>query len=312
MRSTGKTPARAGLALTGMSVVTLVALGVLSACSPGGSSGGSASDSRSAQAGRATSSPLPPGKYRTLPQPCTAVDADTLKSLVPDAKDYAGHEALTYDTDRRVGCAWQGRTPHGVASSLVIDMERVVSYDPDISDEAQAEADFDQRATAASISLVPPSSTTPATPTTGSTGSGSGTGSGPGSAAGTSSGTSSGTRSGSGSGTSTGAGGRKGADSGGHAGTSAGTGTSAGANTDPAYQPRLLTGLGDTAFINDVLKTASSGPRRNVTVVFRTANVVVSVTYSVAEPAGSEPAKSADLQKYAQQVASQLEHKVEK
>lgn len=295
MRCTGKgkSPSRGRAApLTGMALTAALALSVLGAlsalsgCTAGGSSSDAAGDSKSVQPGETTASPLPPGKYRTLPQPCTAIDADTLKALVPDAKDYAGKEALTYDTDRRVGCAWQGRTPGGVSSSLVIDFERVVSYDPGISDEAQAEADFDQRATAASVSLIPPSttSTTPTTPTTPASPTG-----GAGSA-----------------GAGGGAGGSKGADSGPHSGSTAGVGT------DPALQPRVLGNIGDLAFINDVLKTPASGPRRQVTLVFRTANVVVSVTYTVAEPRGATPAQSADLQKDAQQVASKLEHKVEK
>ena len=60
-----------------------------------------------------------PGKYRTLPEPCAAVDHGTLDSLLPGIKQitdeeqrdkaYEGTATLTYDTDRRVGCRWKAR-----------------------------------------------------------------------------------------------------------------------------------------------------------------------------------------------------------
>jgi hypothetical protein len=61
-----------------------------------------------------------------------------------------------------------------------------------------------------------------------------------------------------------------------------------------------------------VASNPAAGPRRVVTVVFRTANVVVSVTYAASEPAGKTAPSSVDLQKDARQVAGQLEHQVEK
>jgi hypothetical protein len=198
------------------------------------------------------------------------VSPDELKKLVPGATDYAGKESLTYDTDRRVGCAWQGATPDGVSRTLSIDLERVVSYDPSISDEVQAETDFDRRAASVSPPLAP-------------TGSPSGTATTPPPTSPTSTGTS----------------------------TPTGSATSS-----PDLLPRRLTNLGDAAFINDVLKTPPNpatsriGPRRDVTLVFRTANVVVSITYDQSSPRGGTDPSSADLQKGAQQVAGQLKGRI--
>ena len=267
MRTTRRLLSPAGTrlsAVAGMAVTAALALAALGACTSAGSSVNAATDPKSAQAGGdPTASPLPPGKYKTLPQPCASVDLDTLKSLVPGAQDYAGTESLTYDTDRRVGCSWHAGADKGATLSLSVDFERAVSYDPNVSDEVQAETDFDRRASNASIPPLPPGGNpTPTnTATDPATGATSGTGS---------------------------------------------------TGSPPDLQPRRLTDLGNGAFINDVLKTPATGPRRTVTLVFRTANVVVSVTYVAAEPAGAEPPKSADLQKGAQKVAGELEHRVER
>ena len=71
-----------------------------------------------------------------------------------------------------------------------------------------------------------------------------------------------------------------------------------------------LTDVGNAAFINDVVAPHSKQPRRDVTLVFRTANVLVTVSYAESAPSGSLPLSSADLQKGAQEVADQIERKV--
>lgn len=299
-------------------VLAAAVLGTVSACTGGGASADTASDGKSLPADGSTSPALPPGKYQTLPQPCASVDPDELKKLVPGAKDYAGDEALTYDTDRRVGCAWHGAGTDGSAHWLTVDLERVVSYDPGVSDEVQAESDFDQRAQAASIPLTPLGGA--GTPTGTSTGASAGSSGGSSSdggqsTAGSSAAGSKGANDGSG-GSSSGTSGQDGGSGGdgASAGTTAGSGANSGDGTsaDPSLAPRRLTDLGNAAFINDVLKTPAAGPRRTVTVVFRTANVVVSVTYVASAPKGGTPPQSADLQKSAQQVAVELQRSVEK
>ncbi|WP_405585852.1 DUF3558 domain-containing protein [Streptomyces sp. NBC_01190] len=260
--------------------VGLVALAVvgLGACTGGGSDPGAATDSKSASLGGAALPVLPPGKYQTLPQPCIAVDLKTLQKLVPGATDYAGKEKLTYDTDRRVGCAWQGASSDGTTRDLSVDFERVVSYDPGISDDVQAEADIEHKAAAAAILLTPASppdsslTTPPSTPPTAPTGS--------------------------------------------QAPTDGGTSTGLKNDGDDDLAPRALTDVGDTAFINDVLKppatpaSSRTGARRDVTLVFRTSNVVVSITYAQTAPRGAVDPQSDTLQKGAREVADQLEHRI--
>lgn len=236
-----------------------MALAALGGCSSGGTTTGASGDEKAAQLAGGGSdpsvSPAPPGKYQTLPAPCTAVGAELLRQLVPAVPDVAGSEALTFDTDRRVGCSWRGTTTAGTSDTLKIDLERVVSYDPAVSDEVQAETDYNQKANSASI--PPLSSASPSAPGNGTT-------------------------------------------------STTGTGTAG----SPDLSPRRLTDVGNAAFINDVLKAHTSPPRRDVTLVFRTANVLVTVSYAESSPRGGPPPDSADLQKGAQQVADQLERKV--
>lgn len=266
--------------------VALGGLGTLAACTGGGSDGANG-DGKSSSAADQTVSPAPPGKYKTLPQPCIAVDLDTLKALVPGAKDYSGTESLTYDTDRRVGCSWRATGTDGAAHSLVIDMERVVSYDPAVSDEVEAKTDFDAQAATASIPPLPlPGSTptTPASPTSTPTQSGA-----PDSTGGTGSG-----------------------------GDTDSAGSPAGDGQD--WGPRRLTDVGNAAFIYDTLTPARGGKgskaptgagRRDVTLVFRTANVVVTIRYGAASAPAAEAPQSSDVQQSTQKVAKQLERKVE-
>jgi hypothetical protein len=281
VRSTRRLPVPAGAAV-GVFALALLSLG---ACTAGGSHAGPAADNKSVSVDGVTSSPLPPGKYRTLPQPCVSVDLSTLKKLVPDATDYEGTESLTYDTDRRVGCSWKAAGSDGTSRKLSVDVERVVSYDPGISDEVQAQFDFDQKSAAAAIPGRPAGTATTTPPQTPS-----GTPTGNGTATGTAAPT---------------------------GGSTTGTGSDANGNAAD-YAPRQLSDVGDAAFINDVLTppahpaTSATGPRRDVTLVFRTANVVVSITYAQSAPRGGNDPQSADLQKGAQQVADQLERKIER
>ncbi|MBM9510577.1 hypothetical protein [Actinacidiphila acididurans] len=272
--------------------VAALAMAGLSGCGGHGSASATASDGKQVPAGTATVSPAPPGKYQTLPQPCVAVSLDSLQHLVPGLPDYSGTESLTYDTDRRVGCRWQSRTSDGTARSLSVDLVRVVSYDPAISDEVQAQDDFSQQATAAHI---PAAVGTPSgTPAGNGNGSGASTMTGPSGGAGTP---------GSGSGGSAGSSGSAGAT----ASASPGAGGSNGSGAGQDLSPRRLSGVGNDAFLDDVLKGRS---RRDVTVVFRTANVLVTVVYSESVGKGATAPHSDVLQQGAQDVATQLEHKV--
>ncbi|MCX5205030.1 DUF3558 domain-containing protein [Streptomyces sp. NBC_00237] len=204
-----------------------------------------------AKPGESAAPAAPPGKYRTLPEPCRIIDRGTLKAMLPGAaalpeeqqqKLLAGEPAVTYDTDRRVGCHWKAESPEAT-HLLTVAFERVVSYDSAVSDDDRAQAVYTEQLVAADLpapvdppaDAPPASSAPPASPTpTGTT----------------------------------------------TAGT-AGTSGSTGAPDTTGLQPRTLGGLGDAAFLDDVTAPGGStaAKDRTVSVVFRTSNVIVSVKY---------------------------------
>ncbi|MBK3607126.1 DUF3558 domain-containing protein, partial [Streptomyces sp. MBT54] len=74
-------------------------------------------------------------------------------------KVFRGSAAVTYDTDRKVGCSWKSDAP-SATRSLSIDFERVVSYDPAVSDDDRADTVYAKKEKAAGLS----SSATPGPP----------------------------------------------------------------------------------------------------------------------------------------------------
>lgn len=139
-------------------VALLAALAV--GCSAG--SDGSATDADS-KPGGPTVTTAPPGKYRTLPAPCRAVPASTLKDLLPGVaelprqqqeKALRGSPTITYDTDRKVGCSWKADAPDS-SRNLSIDFERVVSYDPLVSDDDRARSLYVKKENAAELPGAP-------------------------------------------------------------------------------------------------------------------------------------------------------------
>ncbi|WP_338677402.1 DUF3558 domain-containing protein [Streptomyces sp. SCSIO 30461] len=257
-----------------------------------------AGDSRSGDDTKPGSSKAPaaaPGKYRTLYEPCGAVPAATLLEMLPGAaelpadqqsKAVQGTPAITYDTDRRVGCSWKA---DGTEAShrLRIDVERVVSYDPAVSDDDQAQGVYARKQEAAQLpapvvgpreetaqrSGTPGGSTSPAGGTT------------PGTPAPEES--------------------PSGAP---RAASSPSTSGSPDATATPdGLEPRELDGLGDAAFIDDVLtRSGSTAQRRTVSVVFRTSNVIVTVEYAEQPGRITEVPDSGELQEKAQALARNL------
>ncbi|MCZ0987661.1 hypothetical protein [Streptomyces diastatochromogenes] len=223
-----------------------------------------------------------PGKYRTLPEPCGAVDHDTLDSLLPGIKQltdpeqrdkaYQGEATLTYNTDRRVGCRWKVESADAT-DRLSVDFERVVSYDNAVSDDVQAQNLFQEKETAAD--LPEPSSATPS-----------------------SSAASSATSSTTGTPTPT--------------ATASDEASPSGTETSPEatptdLQPRVLSDLGDEAYLNDQLgSSGSTAEPRTVTVVFRTSNVVVTIEYEEQPTATGTVPDSKEMQDRARDLASQL------
>jgi hypothetical protein len=244
-----RSAARAGTVRTLAVVVSAAALATVAGCS--GSSGGSGGSAGTGVAAGAAPTTAPPGKYRTLPEPCGSVSTTTLHALLPASGDYAGTALPTYDTDRRVGCHWTG-TAQGADRELSVDFERVVSYDPAVSDEQKAQQDFAERAAAAHIpdnSPLPNDSAAVPSP---------------------------------------------------------GQSVSAEQDSGGDTSPRRVGGVGDEAYLDDVVVPAGNGTRRNVTMVFREANVLVTVEFDQWSDISATPPSSVELQLGAHGLAQEL------
>ncbi|MET7457532.1 DUF3558 domain-containing protein [Streptomyces sp. NPDC005574] len=270
-----------------------------------GSSGGGATtdDANRGEAG-AASAVAQPGKYRDLPEPCGALSHDTLDSLLPGIKQlpdeqqqeaaYAGEATLTYDTDRKVGCRWKVESTDAT-DHLLVDFERVVSYDNSVSDDSEAETLFATKRTAAD--LPEPAASLSGDASSGDAGSSGANPSDSGSPAASSAG----------------------AGSAGAGSSAVPTGSPSGSATAPSstpsasassaadVQPRVLTDLGDEAFLNDVLSgSGSTAQQRTVTVAFRTSNVIVTIEYEEQPATVGVAPDSAELQDRARKLAARL------
>ncbi|UNS98297.1 hypothetical protein MMF93_18935 [Streptomyces tubbatahanensis] len=330
--------------------LALVLAGALTACT--GSS--DSEDGNDGKPGGSSASPsaAEPGKYSTLPEPCDAVGTGTLRDLLPgaaaaeedgtaapspSADPYEGEPSATYDTDRRVGCGWKNATTLSTRH-LNIDFERVVSYDPSVSDDEQAAQLYVKKARKAHIPLAPGD---------GSTDSGAGADSDAGAGSDSDSGKdpdASGEPEKSGGKTpeghaspteepgkgheSDGAGGTGGADEHGKGGSGDdggkggsgedggedGASDSPGSDTptpDEDLAPRSLDDLADAAYIDDELHTADSGIHRDVTLVFRTANVIATVEYDQWVTDKHRIPDSEELQEKARKLAGHLAEQFE-
>jgi hypothetical protein len=274
--------------------VAALLVALLAGCTGGSSDNGSADNSNPGDASTATAA-AQPGKYRTLPEPCSAVGHDTLDSLLPGIKQitdedqrdkaYAGEATLTYDTDRKVGCRWKVDSTDAT-DHLLVDFERVVSYDNSVSDDSEAQELFGTKQTAAD--LPEPTS------------SGSGSGDSASSSAGSTPSTSSTPTSASSADPSISA-------SSSSASSPSSSSSASSSASSSNLQPRTLTDLGDEAFLDDALSgSASTAQQRTVTVVFRTSNVIVTIQYEE-QPAtvGTVP-DSKEMQDRARKLAAQL------
>ncbi|MEU6936009.1 DUF3558 domain-containing protein [Streptomyces rubiginosohelvolus] len=267
-------------------------------CSAGADGNANGADSK---AGSPTVTPAPPGKYLTLPAPCRAVPRSTLKDLLPGAaelpgdqqdKVFRGSAAVTYDTDRKVGCSWKSDAP-SATRSLSVDFERVVSYDPAVSDDDRADTVYAKKEKAAGLS----SSTPPGPPDEkdkkgeeSETSEGSGKAEDPADADTDADATGSAEPSPSES----------------SGGSTDGTPGSS-SNPEEALPSRILDNLGDAAFLQDLPKQAGSPAQHHtVSVVFRTSNVVVTVRYAEQPALITQVPDGRELQEKAQALARKL------
>lgn len=271
-------------------VVALLAA-LLAGCTGGSDDGGPTDNSKPGEAGTATSA-AEPGRYTTLPEACGVVSRSTLDSLLPGIKQladetqretaYAGEATLTYDTDRKVGCRWKVQSADAT-DHLLVDFERVVSYDNAVSDDSQAEALFARQVTAADLPAPVPSGTASGSvsPSTSASPSPSAKGSGPASpSAGSASAA---------------------------AGSSSPSATASSTVAPADLQPRLLDDLGDEAFVDDALNSSgSTAKQRTVTVAFRTSNVIVTIEYEEQPATVGVAPDSEEMQDKARKLAAQL------
>ncbi|MCX4981595.1 DUF3558 domain-containing protein [Streptomyces sp. NBC_00572] len=309
------TPGRTGSTARTAVVLTLgLGLGIgLTGCSAG-----TPADDITVDAKAGPAAPVaPPGRYRTLFEPCGAVPQATLKDLLPGAaaladperdKAYRGVAAVTYDTDRRVGCTWKADTPD-LSHRLVLDIERVVSYDTAVSDDDRAQEVYVRKQLAAGIPLPPtaPPTTAPPTATPTSPGTAPATGQTPGKTPGT---------------TPTGSAptGKPPADAttgttppaGTGSATAPATGATPAGPTSTGLEPRVLDSLGDIAYVDDALSTVgANGHQRAISVVFRTSNVIVTVSYQEQTTGSAEAPDSGELQEKARNLARLLAERLE-
>lgn len=288
----------------------LAATPTLAGCT-GSDGGDEPTDSKQGGSGT-TAAPAEPGRYRTLPEPCGAVERGTLDSLLPGLKQvtdgeqqekaYAGAPTLTYDTDRKVGCRWKAEST-SATDHLWVDFERVVSYENAVSDDSRASQIYVTKEEAADLPVPAPSEGATPSPTATPTADESGT---------SDEATDEATDEVTGEATDEATdGAAEGEDSSptatdGPSATSDATsdGTLSPSATPAALQPRALDDLGDEAFLDDAL---SASRQRTVTVVFRTSNVLVTIRYDEQPTSTTDVPSSEDMQDRVRKLADQLD-----
>ncbi|MGI5349563.1 hypothetical protein ACQEU8_15375 [Streptomyces sp. CA-250714] len=271
--------------------LALALTGALTACT--GSSGADRGEDGKPGSSSASPSAPAPGKYDSLPEPCGTVGVGQLREMLPGAAaaddegtaapsdsagPYEGEASVTYDTDRRVGCRWKSATTLSTRH-LSVDFERVVSYDASVSDDEQAERLYDKKVRKAGIAASP-----------GGSGSSSGQSTGK-----TPDGHASPTD-------------KKGSSGDGDSSEDPEDDAedSASPTPDEDLAPRALDDIGDAAYIDDELHTADSGLHRDITLVFRTANVIATVEYDQWVTDKHRIPDSQELQEKARELAEQL------
>lgn len=291
----------------------LAALAVgLSGCTGGSDGDDGSTDGKSGDGSQ--SSPAKPGTHASLPEPCGAVSEDTLKDLLVAGAEGEtkqptpeGTAAVTYDIERRVGCQWKSTSTLG-SHHLAIDLERVVSYDSTVSDDDRAAELYDAKARKDDIPSEAPEVPEPEESEEPGDDEG---------ADGEDSGDAEdkdedkdadGEQDGTEPQPETSAGDSEKTPSGSQDPTPPGDESAdpSSPSPDPALAPRPLEGIGDVAYLNDELVTADSGLHRDITLVFRAGNVIVTVEYDQWSTDKRLTPGSEELQEKAQKLAKQL------
>nr|WP_203643505.1 DUF3558 domain-containing protein [Streptomyces sp. SID14478] len=264
---------------------------LLTGCTGSSDDGGATDDAKPGEVSSSASA-AKPGRYRTLPEPCSQPDKGTLDTMLPGIQDvpdeeqrekaYEGTATVTYDTDRRSGCRWKDDSPQDGTHRLMLDFERVVSYDASVSDDSQAEDVYAAKALKAD--LPAPSSTEAGSDASSGSDADSGSGSGSGSGSDAES------------------------SSQGQSQSPDGSGSPSPSSSQSAaeLQPRRLDDLGDEAFVDDELSGPTASRSRTVTVVFRTSNALVTVQYVAQSTTPGQAPDSKEMQDTARELARTL------
>ncbi|MFF8960516.1 hypothetical protein [Streptomyces sp. NPDC014894] len=290
-----------------VALVPVLVAGLVAALVTGCTADSGAEGAADAKTGDGTTAAVQPGKYRTLLEPCGSIGRSTLRDLLPGTaelpqeqqkKALRGIATSTFDTDRRVGCGWRADSPDA-SHTLSLDFERVVSYDPAVSDNDRAQEVFAKKAGAVPLPIAAPSESAEGTTAGESARTSPSSPSSPGPDASSSPA-------------------EEGGESPGTEGADGAGGTPESGDTEPAEEseeseenldPRILDDLGDIAFLNDVLTPAGAGStaqRRTVSVAFRTSNVIVTVVYTEQSGRITSVPDSKELQDKARSLAGNL------
>ncbi|MFJ8210970.1 DUF3558 domain-containing protein [Streptomyces sp. NPDC096033] len=279
-----RTPVRRRF-LPGIAMLTALVAGA-TACTGSGGIGGTGDQKN----GGSTAAPAQPGKYRSLPQPCKAVDGKRLRAMLPATDSltteqreqlYAGTAEPSYDADRHVGCRWNAQTPEATLL-LSVTFERVVSYDrAAASDDDKARQVYVRRLTDAHLPF--PGPTTSPSPSPG-TGTGAPASPAPGAPESPQ------------------------APQSPQSPPASSPSSSPSPTASPELGSRVLEGLGSEGFLEDKLGAAgaTAAQARTVRIAFRTSNVIVTVEYSVQPSGPGKVPPAAETQDKARQLAEAL------
>ncbi|MEJ8648994.1 DUF3558 domain-containing protein [Streptomyces sp. MS1.AVA.3] len=129
------------------SLLTCAAVPVLLVAGCSGSDSDSSGDaSSSASSSAAKPSPtVAPAKFKKLPNPCSAFSKDTIKKMLPKAKDASGEQGKSTDNTAHGTCSWTSSDEKGVDGTqwrwLDIGYQRYES-DPGVGSGEKRATDF--------------------------------------------------------------------------------------------------------------------------------------------------------------------------
>ncbi|MEU2251022.1 DUF3558 domain-containing protein [Streptomyces sp. NPDC019224] len=92
---------------------------VVAGCSSDSDGGDKSADASASASPTATKTEpaVEAAKFAELPDPCSSIEAKTVKSLVPSAKSKKGTRSKSSDASVRGGCSWNGLADKGVEGS---------------------------------------------------------------------------------------------------------------------------------------------------------------------------------------------------